>query len=288
VIPGTHGKPSLLKAGAEKLLSLFNLGATEPIIKEKELPEGHREYLVTINVIHYPTSRLVGTGIGLCTTMEKKYRYRNVADFEITGEVIPDDAKEKKQEYRKQGYGMRLIEGEWQWVRYSDEEASENPDIADMYNTVLKMAHKRSLVAAALVVTGASDIFTQDVEDFQDLGGRPVGLGAPGEPPAGSVEKPKAPPQRVSKYATARKAEVVEGVEMWSEVEVDDVEEKKLPDGKPYFIVKFTNGKSCGTINKDLGYKAAELNGPTNAEVRPGKRPGTFVLNKIETATQEE
>ena len=31
--------------------------------------------------------------------MESKYRYRNVSDFELTGQPIPADAKERKQEY---------------------------------------------------------------------------------------------------------------------------------------------------------------------------------------------
>lgn len=42
----------------------------------------------------------------------------------------------------------------------------ENPDIADKYNTCLKMASKRALVAAVLIGTGASSIFTQDIEDM--------------------------------------------------------------------------------------------------------------------------
>jgi hypothetical protein len=41
-----------------------------------------------------------------------------------------------------------------------------NPDFADSSNTVLKMAQKRALVAACLVVTNASAFFTQDVEDM--------------------------------------------------------------------------------------------------------------------------
>ncbi len=44
-----------------------------------------------------------------------------------------------------------------------------NDDLADQYNTVLKMANKRSLIAAVLNVTGASDIFTQDIEDMPEF-----------------------------------------------------------------------------------------------------------------------
>ena len=40
-----------------------------------------------------------------------------------------------------------------------------NPDIADVVNTVQKMAQKRSLVAATLLAVNASEFFTQDIED---------------------------------------------------------------------------------------------------------------------------
>lgn len=40
-----------------------------------------------------------------------------------------------------------------------------NPDTPDVVNTLQKMAQKRALVAAVLVVTNCSDAFTQDLED---------------------------------------------------------------------------------------------------------------------------
>ena len=42
---------------------------------------------------------------------------------------------------------------------------AENPDIADIYNTCLKMSKKRSVIDAVLTATGASAIFTQDIEE---------------------------------------------------------------------------------------------------------------------------
>jgi hypothetical protein len=39
----------------------------------------------------------------------------------------------------------------------------------DVRNTVQKMAEKRAFVSAVLMATGASDIFTQDIEDFPEL-----------------------------------------------------------------------------------------------------------------------
>jgi hypothetical protein len=45
-----------------------------------------------------------------------------------------------------------------------------NPDVADVVNTIQKMAQKRALVAATLIATSASEFFTQDVEDADSLG----------------------------------------------------------------------------------------------------------------------
>lgn len=165
-IPGCGDKPTLLQPGAQKLMLMFGLADSYDVERE-DLPNGHREYTVTCKLISKGTNLLQGSGVGLCSTMEKKYRYRNVSDFEVTGQPIPDDYKSRKQEYRKQGFGTKKINGRWEWVRYKDATAQENPDIADTYNTVLKMASKRALVAAILNSLAVSDMFTQDVEDFR-------------------------------------------------------------------------------------------------------------------------
>ena len=52
---------------------------------------------------------------------------------------------------------------------------TENPDLADQYNTVLKMATKRALVAATLVVTGASDMFITDEDEDEHEEEKPRG-----------------------------------------------------------------------------------------------------------------
>lgn len=54
--------------------------------------------------------------------------------------------------------------------KYRYRKGVENPDIADTYNTVLKMAKKRAHVDAMITATAASDIFTQDVEDIPHMG----------------------------------------------------------------------------------------------------------------------
>ncbi len=167
VIPGTGSKPSLLKAGAEKLCFVFRLIPSFEITRD-DLPNGHREYTIKC-ILKTMDGVFAGEGVGSCSTMEAKYRYRNASDYEVLDEPIPEDAKERKAEYRKQGFGMKKVDGAWAWVKYTSEGKVENPDIADVYNTVLKMAKKRAHVDATITATAASDIFTQDVEDMPEF-----------------------------------------------------------------------------------------------------------------------
>jgi hypothetical protein len=272
VIPGTgNDKPTLLKAGAEKLASVFNLGAPNPVIDKIVLPEGHREYQVTLNIKHYPSGRLVGSGVGVCSTMESKYRYRNTADYEVTGEVIPRDYKERKSEYRKKGYVAKKVEGEWQWVKDGDSERSEHPDISDLYNTCLKMAKKRALIDGILTVTGASDIFTQDVEDFADLGEKPV------------VEVTTETKPQPKKYE-------VKSAEPWVGT-IKDVEEKKLPDGRTYYVVSlegYDGDKTCMTMSEELAQEVAKTEGVVKLSVRPGRKPNSWVLESVVSEDEGE
>ncbi|MDH5599183.1 MAG: hypothetical protein OEY34_08660, partial [Cyclobacteriaceae bacterium] len=134
-------------------------------IKITDLKDGHRDYLITCTIYSVETGKRLGSGSGSCSTMESKYRYRNVADYQVTDLPIPKDSKEKKAEYRKQGFGMKKVDGLWVWVKFTDSSKQENPDIADVYNTALKMGQKRAFVAAILTVLAVSDMFTQDIED---------------------------------------------------------------------------------------------------------------------------
>lgn len=165
-IPGTD-KPTLLKSGAEKLGFTFRLAPRlEGERAYVDLGNGHREYIIKCELYHALSGAFFGSGIGSCSTMESKYRYRWNSGFDILDDPIPDDYRQKKQEYKKQGFGAKKVEGQWCWVKYLEAEKIENPDIADVYNTVLKMATKRAHIAAILYSLAASDIFTQDVEDI--------------------------------------------------------------------------------------------------------------------------
>jgi hypothetical protein len=174
-------------------------------ITRREMMAAHVEYEVICSLYSIGSEKFLGEGVGSCSSMESKYRYRNVADFEPTDLPIPKDSKEKKSEYRKQGFGMKKVDNEWLWVKYLDAAKTENPDIADTYNTILKMAKKRALVDAVLTVTAASDIFTQDIEDQHDLPHtEPNSAASASSKPAGEAKKEKTGDDKGVKEPTLR------------------------------------------------------------------------------------
>ena len=170
-IPGCGDKPSLFKAGAEVLATTFGLAPTFDI-KRTDLPGGHREYEIKCTLVYIASGAVVGEGVGCCSTMESKYRWRK-ADRKCpacskTGTVIKGKA-----DYgggwlcfdKKGGCGAKFRDGD-QAIEGQETGRAENPDIADTYNTVLKMAKKRAQVDCTLTAVGASDILTQDLEDL--------------------------------------------------------------------------------------------------------------------------
>ena len=168
VIPGTD-KPSLLKSGAEKLSLTFRLRPRFGL-ERLDLAGEHREYVVTCD-LYNTTGGHEGQGIGSCSTMESKYRWRQAkrqcpscgAEAIIRG----------KAEYgggwlcwkKQNGCGAKFAATAPEIVAQVADRI-ENPDLADTFNTVLKMAKKRALVDATLTATAASDLFTQDLEDL--------------------------------------------------------------------------------------------------------------------------
>lgn len=170
VIPGTE-KPTLLKPGAEKLITTFRLA---PLlhVELRDLGNGHREYQVRCTLVHIPTGKVYGEGLGSCSTMETKYRYRN---SKLTCPFCHQETIIKgRAEYgggylcfqRKGGCGAKFSMND-KAITSQSIGRIENTDLADTWNTVLKMAKKRALVDATLTATAASDCFTQDLEDFQ-------------------------------------------------------------------------------------------------------------------------
>jgi hypothetical protein len=203
-IPGTN-KPTLLKAGAEKLGAFFGL---RPLFAIQEsvndwTGKDHnneafffREYKCQL----YRNGELVGEGIGSCNSWEKKYRYRWMNELEIPAYVDKSSLEYKDGSISEFSFAVDKAETSGKygkpaeyWKQFKDAIANgsakkiqkkakdkvydaweiggklyavPNKDVSDQVNTIDKMAQKRAFVAAILIATNASDYFTQDMEDF--------------------------------------------------------------------------------------------------------------------------
>lgn len=172
IIPGC-AKPTLLKPGAETLNVTFGLRpilnpATD--IKEVELPNEHRQYQVTVHILSI-NGQEIATGVGSCSTMESKYRYRK-AD-----QKCPKCGKQTIRKGSKQygggwycnkkdgGCGEKFKDGD-PLIENQEMGRIEYDNPADYYNTCLKIAKKRALVDGTINATAVSHIFTQDIEDM--------------------------------------------------------------------------------------------------------------------------
>lgn len=173
--PGSD-KPALLKPGAEKLASFFGLRALFSAIEKIEDWTGEKHGGEPFFSIQYKcqlvkNGEIVGEGVGSCNSWETKYRYREGK------RVCPACGKETiikgKEEYgggwlcfaKKGGCGAKFQNGD-QSIESQQIGRVKNAEIFDQVNTIDKMAQKRSLVAAVLITTNASDYFTQDIDDF--------------------------------------------------------------------------------------------------------------------------
>lgn len=195
IIPGCGDKPSLYQPGAQLMAYLFKL-RPEYEVFEKNFDIDHREYRITCRIFSMASGYEIGQGVGICSTRESKYRFRNAAK-EVTWleEPVPGvywtlkrkvkDASGKDAEARAQNdldrwlstvfqgkevshIGAKKDErGNWKFVEYHGGEGKiENENIADVVNTVLKISKKRAFVDAVITATASNDMFTQDLEDI--------------------------------------------------------------------------------------------------------------------------
>jgi hypothetical protein len=250
-VPGCGDKPTLLKAGAEKLSLAFNLDLqTETEVVD--MGNMHREYRCTTTVYSKASGDRLGNGAGCATTLESKWRYRS----ENTGAMVPAEYWDSRDSELLGGsqFSTRKVEGKWFIFHKVDH---DNP--ADYYNTCLKMAEKRSKVCAVLNVTAASDIFTQDIEE----------MGAVlGTDKATTTTKTKAkPPVKKTQSKKASKGAVEEHFISVKDVSIQEGTSKK--SGKPYtkYTIESTEGSTYSTFSDTWGNEAMEIVG-TDVQVR--------------------
>lgn len=189
-IPGTQ-KPTLLKAGAEKIVTLFQ-ARPRFVVVEKIEEWGEKPlfyYHYRCEIVHVGTGVVIGEGEGSCNSKEDKYGYRWVGERELPEGVSKEDLPMK---WRK-GYGGKS------YPVYR----TENTEVFSLVNTIQKMAMKRALVAAALVLGRLSDLFTQDLEDLSPYENE----APPPDEPQESASKKAEAPEKSSSRGTASKAQ---------------------------------------------------------------------------------
>lgn len=144
-IPGMGDRPSLFKPGAEKLLQWFGFGFANDQASIERDADGNRvgvTYRCTVTKeLRDGRKVTVSTCEGYAGYDEDKF-------------FVSAAANERKERHNAQKY-----------------ERSPNPlkfaEYRAPWNSVIKMAQKRSLVGAAIDATAAAGLFTQDLEDMR-------------------------------------------------------------------------------------------------------------------------
>jgi hypothetical protein len=189
-VPGTD-KPALFKPGSEKLSVLFKLDV-QPRSTKTWGPGDHLTVETAATVYDIESGARIGFGEGLCTTREKKYGKRQQSRrCPACGEEAIIKGKEEYGGgwlcfYKKGGCGAKYEDGDPVILDQSVGEVV-NPDLPDTWNTVVKMAEKRARVDAVLAVTGASAIFTQDLDEEAEGGTEAPGLAPADEEQMGTL-----------------------------------------------------------------------------------------------------
>lgn len=156
-IPGTP-ELSLLKEGAEVLLSTFNI-AVEPTVTDL-CTNLEVRFQVECRGIHMGTGGYVGSGIGVCSSNEEKYRWRKAR-----GNAEYDAAEVNA---RRIKYGRSKSGQEFQ-----DKQVRQSP--WDVFHTIMSMAKKRAMVDLAKTALAASESLKRVKQRRAQNTGTPAG-----------------------------------------------------------------------------------------------------------------
>ncbi len=159
----------LFKPGAEKLMDLFRCKPVYRILAKSVEPSiGLYYYEIRCRAVLRETNVVLTEGLGSASSYESRYRYR-------AGErTCPACAKVGTiRRSATEFYCWRRLDGcgaTWaldaQAILDQKVGKVQNPDLADVANTVLKIAKKRAQVDAAIGLARVSDLFTSDLEDL--------------------------------------------------------------------------------------------------------------------------
>jgi len=181
-IPGTP-KNTLYKPGAEKLLEVYGYTAlirTVSCVERWDKSDPFFHYQMACDVYSKRTGNLISSHMGSCNSLEARYRWRDKqrdcpachAEAIIKGK--PEFGGGWLCYAKKGGCGAKFKIDDPQ-IADQDVGKVENDDPYTLVNTILKMAAKRAMVAAALAVTRSSDLFVPEDDTEDDEGGNQRG-----------------------------------------------------------------------------------------------------------------
>jgi predicted RNA-binding Zn-ribbon protein involved in translation (DUF1610 family) len=184
-IPGTEktlpdgnkqANPTLYQPGAEKLPTLF--GAIPKFTEVKRTEDWDRglfDYEFRCEIVHQESQNVLCEGMGSCNSWEARYRWRNAkrkcpecGKEQINRSKFPPRGGGEKGWYchPSGGCGANFEYDDPQIVNQETGKV-QNENFADVKNTILKMAKKRALVDASIVIARRYGFqFLQDVEDM--------------------------------------------------------------------------------------------------------------------------
>jgi len=136
-IPGTK-KPSLYKPGAEKIARMYGVRPNFIVENQEADPEtGYFMVKYRCQLVLVGTDRVMAEGLGLCSSFEKKYRWRKQW-WNRKGDPPDGEGWERT----KGGKFFRNV---------------PNPDLVDTWNTIDKMSQKRALCRGRISASAAEE-----------------------------------------------------------------------------------------------------------------------------------
>jgi len=129
-------KPFLFDSGASKCRDFFDVYPQHKVMSNT-VNAGKITIMVDVFLVDRKSGRIVASGVGACSMMETKYKYRWVDNPEDFGYKAAD-CRQKVNKNQKMVY--RIL----------------NPDVDDLLNTILKMAAKRGEVDASQTLPGVA------------------------------------------------------------------------------------------------------------------------------------
>lgn len=239
-IPGVD-KPTLLKAGAEKIRFVYGLSTTMTVTNKEVRVEPYPFVSYSYKCTVTKNGVVLAECEGNVNSGESKYAYIWVKEEELPEGIDTTKLKRRSSKIQEFDFAINKAEttGEYgkpkeywdNWKKaMADGRATKimrktksgkemdgwemggytyripNEDVLGLENTIMKMAQKRAFVGAIMMATGASEFFTQDIEDLgivADIDDKPAVAAIEGQVVPEAAPAPKTAVKKTTKAKDA-------------------------------------------------------------------------------------